>query len=163
MTRTILAMMAGLLCSLAGFRYAASLKKDAIRFKRWVKLLQRLALLLKEGTLSIPQALCTAADENSAPDMLLQQLASSLTSSPLLTLADAYERSNPSGGEIPILSRLFSRMGHGSKESRCLAIEQAADELAHLAQAAEEKADQDVKLYQTLGITGGICLTVLLL
>ena len=58
---------------------------------------------------------------------------------------------------------MFQRLGRGSKDSRVLAVEQASEEIALLAEAASVKADKDVKLWQTLGITGGVCLAILLM
>lgn len=163
MTRTVLAIMAGLLCMLAGMKYAASLRAEAVRLSRWVQLLSHLALLLQEGTLSIPEAFLSAADRPSPPDQILRGTASLLAASPLLTPADAFRQSCSDCREKEPLLRLFARLGRGSKESRILALEQARDELRLLAQAASARADKDVKLWQTLGLVGGACLTILLL
>ena len=75
MSRAVFAVMAGLLCALAGMKYAASLRTDATRLGRWVQVLQQLSLLLEEGTLSIPQAFCAAADHHHPVDALLQSIA----------------------------------------------------------------------------------------
>lgn len=163
MSRAVAAVMAGLLCTLAGIKHAASLKGDAARLSRWVQLLSRLALLLREGTLSIPEALCAAADGPHPPDRLLRDIAARVAASPMTTLAEACGASSGACPEQDALSRLFTHLGRGSKESRVLAVEQAAAEMHLLAQSAAEKAEKDAKLWQTLGFTGGICLTILLL
>lgn len=159
----MLAIMAGMLCALAGARHAASLKTDADRLSRWVPLLRHLALLLKEGTFSIPEALCAAADDMHAPDKLLRELAARLSSSPLLTPGEAFAQCASDCQEKAVLSRMFQRLGRGSKDSRILAVEQASEEITLLAEAASARAEKDVKLWQTLGVTGGICLTILLM
>lgn len=159
----MLAIMAGLLCALAGERHAASLKTDAARLVRWVKVLRHLTLLLKEGTFSIPEALCAAADDSLAPDKLLREMSAHLAASPLLTPGDAFIQCNGDCQEKPVLARMFQRLGRGSKDSRILAVEQAADEVSLLAESASARAEKDVKLWQTLGVTGGICLTILLM
>ncbi len=163
MTRLVLAIMAGLLCTLAGMKHAATLKSDASRLERWVSLLRRLVLLLQEGTMSIPEALCAAADQSLPPDRLLHDLAGRIAASPMRTLSAAYQECGADGPEKELLARLFVRLGHGSKESRCLAVEQSAGEMALLAQAASTKAEKDAKLWQTLGFIGGACLTILLI
>lgn len=163
MTRTVLAIMAGLLCTLAGLKYAAAIHAEALRLSRWVQLLSHLSLLLQEGTLSIPEAFLTAADKASPPDQILRDTASLLAASPLLTPADALRQTCTDCREKEPLLRLFARLGRGSKESRILALEQTRDELRLLAQAASARADKDVKLWQTLGLVGGACLTILLL
>lgn len=163
MSRAVLAVMAGLLCALAGAKHAAALKGNAIRLSRWGPLLKRLTLLLHEGTMSLPQALCTAADGHALPDELLRDVASTLAANPLLSLSDAFKACHFDGTEQDVLVRLFSRLGHGSKDARCLALEQACAELELLASSASSKADKDARLWQTLGLIGGTCLTILLL
>lgn len=163
MNRSVLAIMAGLLCALAGMKYASSLKGESERLSRWVQLLSHLALLLREGTLSIPEALCTAADRPHPPDKLLRELAGKLTAAPMLSLADAFARCSSESTEQTVLARLFARMGHGSKDNRVLAVEQCTEEMRLLAEAAAAKAEKDTKLWQTLGFIGGACLTILLL
>lgn len=163
MSRAVIAVMAGLLCTLAGVKHGASLKADAHRLARWCHLLRHLTLLLQEGALSIPEALCTAADGPHPPDKLLHMIAMKLQSSPLMTLAEAFDACAVECPEQELLTRMFARLGQGSKESRVLALEQAAKEMKLLAEAASARAEKDVKLWQTLGFTGGICLTILLL
>lgn len=162
MSRAILAVMAGLLCALAGVKHASALKADAARISRWVQVLEHLTLLLRQGMLSIPEALCAAADGPHPPDKLLRDMASAMHGSPLLSLPEAFKIC-PSWQERDVLGRMFARMGHGSRESRVLAAEQAAAELRLLATAASAKAEKDAKLWQTLGFTGGACLTIMLL
>ena len=163
MSRAVLAIMAGLLCALAGARHAATIKADAARLSRWIPLLQHLALLLREGTLSIPAALCAAAEAAHAPDKLLRDMAACLSNKPRMTPAEAFLQCSTASPETDTLHRMFQRLGRGSKDNRILAIEQAIDEVTLLAQSARDKAEKDVKLWQTLGITGGICLTILLM
>lgn len=163
MSRAILAVMAGLLCALAGVKHASTLKGDAARISRWVQVLEHLTLLLRQGTLSIPELLCAAADGPHPPDKLLRDMASALTRSPLLSLSEAFQACSAAWQEHDVLARMFARLGHGSQESRCLAAEQAAAELRLLAAAASAKAEKDAKLWQTLGFTGGACLTIMLL
>lgn len=163
MSRAVLSIMAGLLCALAGFRHAAVLKGDAQRLRRWVQLLGHLSLLLQEGTLTIPEALSTAGDTSQPPDLLLQTLACELQKHPRTPLDEAFAKHCPSWAEQPTLTRMFTRLGRGTQASRCLAVEQAAKELQLLADHASARADKDAKLWQTLGLIGGGCLTLLLL
>ena len=163
MSRAVIAVMAGMLCTLAGIKHGASLKADARRLERWCHLLQHLTLLLQEGTLSIPGVLCAAAEGPHPPDKLLQSIAMKLHSSPRMTLAEAFDACASECPEQELLARMFNRMGQGSRESRVLALEQSAKEMKLLAEAASARAEKDVKLWQTLGFTGGICLTILLL
>lgn len=163
MSRSVLAVMAGLLCALAGVKHAAALKSDASRLSRWGQLLKHLTLLLHEGAMSIPQALCAAADGHAPPDKLLRDVASKLAANPLLSLTDAFIACHYDSAERDVLARLFSRLGHGTKEARCLALEQTCAELELLAHTASIRADKDARLWQTLGFIGGACLTILLL
>lgn len=163
MSRGILAIMAGLLCALAGVKYASSLKGDASRLSRWVQVLTHLSLLLREGTMSIPEAMCAAADGSHPPDRLLREMASKLTSTPMLSLSDAFKACSGDCAERDVLTRMFTRLGHGTKDSRCLALEQSTEEMRLLAQNASIRAEKDAKLWQTLGFIGGACLTILLL
>ncbi len=163
MTRGVLALMAGLLCALAGVKHAAVLKGDASRMNRWVQVLRHLTLLLKEGVLSIPEVLCSAADGPAQPDRLLRNMAARMQSSPMLTVSEAFREGCPPCPEAELLARMFTRLGRGSQESRRLAVEQSAEEMALMAQNASAKAEKDAKLWQTLGFIGGACLTILLL
>jgi len=163
MSRTVLALMAGLLCMLAGLKYATALKGEAARLSRWALLLEHLSLLVEEGTLPMPQALCAAADAAGPPDTLLRSMADRLQQEPLTTLEQAFRQLCPDWPEKPALRRMFSNLGRGSRESRHLAVTQTAREIDLLAQRASSAAEKDVKLWQTLGFLGGICLTILLL
>lgn len=163
MSKAVVAIMAGLLCALAGLKHAASLKADAGRLTRWVQVLEHLALLLKEGVMSIPEALCAAADRQNSPDRLLREIARKMSAAPLVTPSDAYAQCSSASPESDTLTRMFERLGRGTKESRCLAIAQAAEEMRLLAQSASTKAEKDAKLWQTLGFVGGACLTIMLL
>lgn len=155
--------MAGLLCALAGIKHAASLKGDAARLVRWGQVLSHLTLILREGTLSIPEALCAAADSPRPPDHLLREVASRLAASPLTPMAEIFTALCPDCAEKQTMRRFFARLGRGSRESRILAAEQCREELHLLAQTAAQKAEKDAKLWQTLGFTGGVCLTILIL
>ena len=163
MTRAVLAIMSGLLCALAGMKHASALKAEAVRLHRWVQIFRHLLLLLQEGTMPIPEALIVAADGQAQPDRLLRETGARLQAEPTLSLLDAFNRCCPVCSEKEMLCRLFRRLGHGSKESRCLAPAQSAEEIALLAQNASARAEKDAKLWQTLGLTGGVCLTILLL
>lgn len=163
MSQGILAIMAGLLCALAGVKYASSLKGDASRLDRWVQVLTHLSLLLREGTLSILEALCAVADGPHPPDRLLREMAGKLSATPMLSLREAFQACSADCAERDVLTRMFTRIGHGTKDSRCLALEQSTEEMRLLAQNASARAEKDAKLWQTLGFIGGACLTILLL
>ena len=163
MSRGILAIMAGLLCALAGLRRASALKNEAARLNRWTVLLRHLSLLLQEGTLPIPEALCAVANATDAPDQLLHTLAKVVQQSPMTTLAQAYRQHSPPCPEQSAMQRMFLGLGHGSKASRSLAVQQAAEEIRLLAENAETRAAKDARLWQTLGFIGGACLTLMLL
>lgn len=163
MTRGVLALMAGLLCALAGMKHASVLKGDASRMHRWTQILAHLSLLLKEGVLSIPDALCTAADGHHQPDRLLHNMTARLKTSPMLTPAEAFRQGCPPCPEAELLQRLFTRIGRGTQESRRLAVDLAGEEMTLMARHAHERAEKDAKLWQTLGFVGGACLTILLL
>ena len=163
MIRAVLAVMAGLLCALAGLRPASGLSQEASRLRRWCQLLQHLALHLRQGVLSIPDALLACADGSTAADRLLREMVERIQREPLLPLVQAFSQCCPTWTEQPLLSRMFSHLGHGMQENRCLAVEQAAEEMQLLAEQSAAKAEKDVKLWQTLGLIGGLCLTILLL
>lgn len=163
MSRTVLAIMAGLLCGLAGVKHASALQADASRMTRWCSLLKYLALLLTEGSMSIPEALCAAADGSSPADQLLRALAMQVQNSPLLSLEEAFRQRSFPYAESPLLARMFTRLGRGTQASRLLAVKQVAQEMQLLAAEASTRADKDVKLWQTLGFVGGVCLTIMLL
>ncbi|MBQ8554885.1 MAG: hypothetical protein IJ438_03325 [Clostridia bacterium] len=161
--RTVLSVMAGLLCALAGLRHASSLQGDAKRMRRWCSLLRHLALILREESVSLPQALCCIADGTLAPDKQLRALAQGMQHQPLTPIADIFAAQCPPCPEQHALQRMFTRLGRGTLESRVLAVEQTGEEMALLTQEAAQRADRDARLWQTLGWVGGACLTILLL
>lgn len=163
MTRALLACMAGLLCAFAGIKHAASLKGDAARLARWVQLLRHLTLLLEEGTLSIPEALNTTAEGRDTPDHMLRNIGQLLADSPIMTASDAFLKCCDALPEKTALIRMFTRLGRGSKQNRILAVQQAAEELQLMANAASARAEKDARLWQTLGFIGGACVTIILL
>lgn len=163
MIRPVLAVFAGLLCGLIGQRQARRLREEGASLRRWTQLLRCLALLLQEGTLSLPEALRQAAGEDSAPDLMLRRLGDEMEHHPLSPLPELFARCAPAGPEAPVLSRLMAQLCRGSLESRCQATEQAAEEIGLLARSASERAAQDAKLHASLGWTCGACLTILLL
>ena len=158
----VLAVTAGLLCGLYGWRTAAHLQREATNATRWSQLLPHLALLLEEAVLPLPRALHLTADGNGTADRVLQAIAQTLESNPLVTPQEAYSNHAPQPSPEPLM-RLFRQISRGSAEQRALATRQCAQEMALLAQAARERAGKDVKLLRTLGWTGGACLTLLLL
>lgn len=163
MIRTVLAVMAGLLCTLAGFRYAGSLRAEASRLNRWCRILDRLSLLLKERAHALPEALLLAADGRDEPDKLLQAAARAVQQHPLTPLSDAFCSVCGQLPEQDCISRLCAGLCRGSLESRLLAIEHCMDELALMHQDASQRADKDARLWQTLGMIGGVCITIMLI
>ena len=163
MIRAALAVMAGLLCALAGLRRAAALQGDAARLRRWACVLEHLALILAEGASALPEAFEQAATAPLPPDELLRALAADLREQPLIPLPELYAARAQPGPEQDALARLMSRLGRGSLEARCQAVSQSAQELALLAAQARQCADKDAAMWRNLGFIGGACLTLMLL
>lgn len=159
--RAVFAAMAGLLCAAWGMGRAAFMRAEAAELRRFSQLLTVISLLLSEGMLPLPEALLAAADGASPADSLLRAMAARMQADPLLTPAEAYAEVAASPREA--LARFFARLGRGSLEARRLAAEQAAAELTHAADAADARVQRDAKLFQTLGVTGGATLALLLL
>lgn len=163
MTRSALAIAAGLLCALTGLRAADELCREARELRRWADVLQQLTLILRQATLPLPEAMRAAADLNCAPDKLLQAAAAHLEAHRLSTPADAFSAVCSACAGHDALLRMLTRLGRGDAESRSLACGQAAGELSAMAERAERRAAADARLWRTLGWTGGVCLTLLLL
>ena len=163
MTRAALAVMAGLLCALAGLRRSAALQGDAARLRRWVEVLEHLALILAEGVSTLPETFEQAANAPLPPDELLRALAADLRAQPLTPLPQLYASRAQPGPERDVLARLMDRLGRGSLEARCQAVSQTSQELALLAAQARQSADKDAVMWRNLGLIGGACLTLMLL
>lgn len=163
MIRSALAVAAGLLTGVAGMRHARCLRQAAGQLRRWEALLARLALLLSEAAYTLPEALRQAAQQASAPDEWLRALADELVS------AHGEEPAMPvlpcplPAPEAEVMARLLPRLTHGSLAARVQAVSQAQGEMASLAQAAEEVARRDARMWSQLGWLAGACLTILLL
>ena len=163
MNRAYPAVLAGIICGIAGLKHAANLRKSAAELVRWAELLRQLALLLREATMSLPAVFCQAAAGSQAPDDLLRQLASEMRSQPLLPLPELYRRITAAHPAPDAIGRMMDRIWHGSLESRVLAVQQAADEVEHMAATAQTKAARDARMWAQLGWTFGACLTLILL
>ena len=85
-----LAIVAGLLCTLAGFRHAGFLHCEAKRLNHWYNTLERLKLLLTEGGCSLPEALRSAASSDSEADQLLHLIAEEMQNQPLKTASEVF-------------------------------------------------------------------------
>lgn len=157
--RPLLALMAGLLCGVLGLRQASCIREESAVLCRWQALLQHLCLLLQEG-LSLPEAFRQAAVEHTRADAVLLHLADQMARQPLFSLSQLYR---PQGPEGPALARLMAGLERGSLERRVLCVRQAAGEISLLAQSAQGKAQQDARMWRTLGWACGGCLTLLML
>lgn len=163
MTRMLPAVLAGVTVGIAGMRQGARLKADAARMARWQALLRHLLLLLREGAYSLPEAFEHAAVQHAPPDEMMRRLAALLREQPLIPLNQHYAALAADGPEHDVLLRLMQRLGHGTQEARCLACEQACEELALLHAQAAAKADKDAKMWTSLGWTVGACLALMLI
>lgn len=160
MIRPLLAVMAGLLCGVMGMRQSKRIHAENALLRRWQEMLQHLCLLLREGALSMPEAFEAAADGSTQADAQLLRLAGAMREHPMTSLPDFYL---PQGKAGPALARMFAGLSRGSLENRLLAAEQAGREIALLADTAQTKAQQDARMWTTLGWTCGACLTLMLL
>ncbi|MGN0777849.1 MAG: hypothetical protein ACI4MJ_01755 [Aristaeellaceae bacterium] len=163
MIRTLLAIMAGLLVALAGWRRGQEMRTACQRQSRWAALMQHLTLLLREGAGSLPEVLDMAAREDTLPDQLLRQLAQGLRDHPLSTPEQMLPLSGLPMQEQDILLRLMRRVAHGSRESRSQAAALCGEEMELLVRAHQAKAETEAKMWRQLGLLGGLCLTLLLL
>ncbi len=163
MTRSVLAVMAGLLCALLGMKHSADLYAEERRLRRWYEVLRHLAVILQEQAVPLPEALCQAANGDAVPDRLLRNMASHMQGHPLDPLQDAYRHLCGPCTENAALHRIFAALGRGTLAQRVLGVTQGAEEIALLAASARTRAEKDAKLFRTLGWTGGACLTILLL
>lgn len=159
----MLAVLAGVLCGAAGMRRAAGMRGDAARLKRWDAVLARLLLLLRESAYALPDALDMAADGAGEPDAALHALACSLRQSPRISMLAQVQALHLLEPERPALERMAEHLSRGSLSVRCLAVEQAMDELRPLGTAAQEAAARDGKMWTSLGWTVGTCVTMMLL
>lgn len=158
--RAVLAIMAGLLCGMLGARRCHGIRSQSASLHRWEILLRHLCLILRESVLPLPEAFLQAASEATAADDALRALAHGMQKDPLVSPAQLYV---PCGAEGPVLVRMFHGLASGTLEERCLAVEQAAGEIALLARSGAEKAQQDARMWLKLGWLGGGCVTLMLL
>lgn len=157
------AVTAGLICALAGMRHAAALRGDAQLLQRWTEIAERLALLLEEQSVPLPEVFRIAADAETAADKLLRRIADDMTANPLTSTAQSFEAHCGNCLQEDALLRMFSRLGRGSVQTRCAACRQSAAFLAQEAAKAHAQSEKDAKMWRTLGWTGGICLTLMLI
>lgn len=157
-----LAILAGLLAGMTGTRYAAALKREAARLKRWEVLLARLSLLMQECAFSLPEAFREAADSPSEPDELLRALAARLEADRLTSLSELAASIDDMLPEATILRRMLTGLSAGSLDMRLQGLAATQEELKLLSAASAETAAKDAKMWSQLGWIGGACLVVLL-
>lgn len=157
-----LAILAGLLAGMTGTRYAAALKREASRLKRWEVLLARLSLLMQECAFSLPEAFREAADSLGEPDELLRALAARLEADRLTSLSELAASMGDTLPEAPVLRRMLVGLGTGSLDMRLQGLAATQEELKLLSAASAETAAKDAKMWSQLGWIGGACLVVLL-
>jgi len=160
MMRPLLAIMSGLLCGMLGMRRSRGIRQQSAALRRWEVLLRHLCLILRGGALPLPEAFLQAASEATVADDTLRALAHGMQKNPLASPAQLY---TPSGAEGSVLARMFQGLGSGTLEERSLAVEQAAREIALLAQSGAEKSQLDARMWLKLGWLGGTCVTLMLL
>lgn len=160
---SVFAIAAGMICVLAGSRHAASLRGDAQQLQRWSEIAARLALLLEEQSASLPEVLRTAADADTDVDELLRQMARDMDANPLTSAAQAFSFRFENCQQRDTLLRMFSLLGRGSVQARSAACRQCAAFLTQEASKARAAAEKDAKMWRTLGWTGGVCLTLMLI
>lgn len=160
---TALAIAAGLLVGLAGWRYGSALRAEAKRLERWTEILDRLKLILGERSCSMADALRLAGDGQSSPDVLMHRLADGLQADPLLPLWEHFDRLCDDCAEKDDLLRMLSHLGRGSLEGRLLAVDQAAQAMQQRQRAASGRSARDAALWHRLGWIAGACLTLMLI
>lgn len=160
MIRPVLAVMAGILCGLLGLRQGQRIRREYDTLRRWEQLLRHLCIILREGSFPLPEAFLQAATQPTEADETLRRLAGDMQRHPLASLPQLY---TPAGKEGPVLARMLPGLAAGSVESRLLALEQAAEEIALLCSSGDEKARLDARMWGKLGWLAGACLALILL
>ena len=163
LTKYFWAAAAGLLCGIGGLRAAASLRRQTSLVDRWVQLLRRLALLMREGCDSLPVVFTEVSDSDTGADRLMRTLAAQLRTEPMTPLPDMFRRLPQEGPETKILDRMMARLCHGTLEARVTAVEQAEQEMSLLADELTGTCIRDAQMWARLGWALGACVTLLLL
>ncbi len=163
MTRLLMPLCAAMLCTLCGLRLSAGLHRETQRLMRWGTLLAHCRILMASCAYSLPEVFKLAATEQTAADELLRTMAQGLENQRTASPGTLAEQLCPPCPERDAILRLMHAIGHGSLESRLLALDSTKEELALLHQQSRKRAEKDGKLYQTLGWVGGLCLMLLML
>ncbi|MBQ8654833.1 MAG: hypothetical protein IJ507_07815 [Clostridia bacterium] len=149
--------------ALAAFRRSRELRERRLRLARWEPVLDHLALLLREGAMNLPEALCAAGCGNGEPDRLLQAAARTLRDQPLAPLDALPALHKLPADEADALRGLLLRLTQGSRDSRVQAAERAARSFAGLSAAAGERSASEERMWRQLGPVLGACLTIWLM
>ncbi len=163
MTRTLLALSAGLLCVGIGVRRSHAALKRQRRLHRWTSLMHHLALLLNEEAGSLPQVLHAAACEQDEPDRILREISRALCCTPLLSPDALPLPESLPPDEAEALRRCLRRLTQGSRESRVQAAEHCEAFFSQLFENTRAKSDADAAMWRQLGLLGGACLTLWLM
>ena len=158
-----------ILLSGAGLGYSKS-RELTFREKNLRIFLQMLTFL-KCGNLSLPEAFRETAGK--LPEMygeLLREIAGRLKQSPGHPLGDIFRQCSGktlrelplSKEELELISSLGGRLGYLDREMQLRQLELCEEETLRLLENLRKEMPEKKKIYQSLGIMGGILLAVLL-
>ena len=155
-----------ILLSAAGIGYSKS-RELTVREKNLRVFLQMLIC----GNLSLPEAFRETAGK--LPEMygeLLREIAGRLKQSPGHPLGDIFRQCSGktlrelplSKEELELISSLGGRLGYLDREMQLRQLELCEEETLRLLENLRKEMPEKKKIYQSLGIMGGILLAVLL-
>ncbi|MBQ2700892.1 MAG: stage III sporulation protein AB [Clostridia bacterium] len=149
----IFALGTGLCCLFMGLSAGAALTDRQRRLEEWGRALERMENAL-ESRCPLPEVLRRGA----VP--VLEAMARMLEREPLLSLQEAWRQT---GENEPVLEALFEKLDGSSLPQGHLALKQAREQIVHQAHEAEAKAKKNQPLYRSLGLMGGLAVSLLLL
>lgn len=151
----IFALGAGLCCLCLGLGAGAALDRRRERLGAWRRALERMDTAMGER-LPLGRILCRGDLKE------LRAMAEDLAAEPLLSLKAAWERRARGQEAAEVLNELFEQLDSGDLAARRQALKQAAAQLEGLEQLAAREAERSRPLLRSLGLWGGLALTLLL-
>lgn len=156
----------------AGWTAAARLRRRPRELRQIQTGLHVLRTEIDWGAVPLPAALARAGGcLAGVPGRLFSEAAAHLAGGEGLAAGEAWERAIAAcgadtaltPGDLEILRALAVRLGTSHREDQVRHLEVCLDRLAQAEQQARERAEGDARLYQQLGVLGGLLLALLAL
>ena len=164
----VLVVVAG---GMGGWQVSRSYARRPVELRQFIAALQLLETEITYAATPLPEALSGLAEQVDAPaDSFFRQVASELAQRRGSSARDVWHgalevysrRSALSPGDLSILRGLGNSLGRSDREDQCKHLHLAAEQLKTAMAMAEDAATKNVKMWNYIGLLGGLVIVLAL-